>query len=212
MKPRSYGVPSQKRYGRLIFIDLAGFEGVLGRRRSLWKLQCDCGKVIVRSSNSVRSGNTSSCGCLGQENRRNSVKTHGMSGTPTYISWQAMIARCASPGASAYGRYGARGVSVCSQWADSFEQFLADVGVRPEGKTIDRIDNSKGYEPGNVKWSTLREQSKNRRNVRLITAFGETLCVAEWQRKTGISRSAIRSRIDSGMQPERALTLRRKPK
>lgn len=212
MKSRSFGAPSQTRYGRLLFIELAGFNQAYGRRRSLWKLQCDCGSVVVRSSNSVRSGNTTSCGCLGAEVRRNSVRTHGMTGTPTYISWSAMIARCGSPGASAYGKYGAQGVSVCPQWVDSFEQFLADVGARPEGKTIDRIDNAKGYEPGNVRWSTLREQAKNRRNVRFVTAFGETLCLAEWERKLGISRSAIRSRIDSGMAPELALTLRRKPK
>jgi len=204
-KPRSYGAPSQKRFGRLLFIDLAGFEERSGRRRSLWKMQCDCGKQVVRASNSVRSGNTQSCGCLGNETRASSTRTHGKTGSPTYISWAAMIARCTNPKATKYEAYGAKGVFVCAPWLRSFEQFVADVGERPPGTTIDRIDNSKGYEPGNVRWATPRQQSENRSNVNLVTAFGETLCLAEWERKTGVARSTIRKRINAGMPAENAL-------
>ena len=204
-KPRSYGAPLQKRFGRLLFVDLAGFDGEPGNRRSLWKMQCDCGQQVVRRSNSIRSGNTQSCGCLGNEMRANSTRTHGKTGSPTYISWAAMIARCTNPQATKYETYGAKGISVFAPWRHSFEQFLADVGERPKGTTIDRIDNSKGYEPGNVRWATPRQQSKNRSKVKLITAFGKTLCLAEWERKTGVARSTIRKRINAGMPAEKAI-------
>jgi hypothetical protein len=203
--PRSYGVPLQKRFGRLLFVELAGFDGAPGKRRSLWKMQCDCGQQVVRTSNSIRSGNTQSCGCLGNETRANSTRTHGKTGSPTYISWSLMISRCTNPKATKYEAYGAKGILVCDQWMGSFTQFLADVGERPAGMTIDRIDNSKGYEPDNVRWATPYQQAKNRSNVKLITAFGETLCLAEWERKTGVSRSTIRKRINAGMTAEKAL-------
>lgn len=209
MKRRTFGPPDQKRFGRLLFISLAGFSGDKGSRRSMWLMQCDCGDRVVLSSNSVKTGNTASCGCLGDETRRTSTIKHGKTGTPTYISWAAMVTRCRNAKNPGYKKYGANGIDVCPQWASSFEQFLRDVGERPVGMTLDRIDNAKGYFPGNVRWATPHEQSKNRGNVKNIDAFGETLCLSEWEIKTGVSRSTIRKRIASGMPPEQALTLRR---
>jgi len=85
--------------------------------------------------------------------------------SPTYNSWRAMRARCQHSNASNYERYGGQGIKVCDRWQD-FENFLSDMGERPEGKTLDRIDNNKGYEPGNCKWSTPKEQSQNRKTLK----------------------------------------------
>src|SRR5580704_3901661 len=91
---------------------------------------------------------------------------HGMAGTRTHASWSKMLGRCRNPTDPSYSRYGGRGISVCQAWF-TFDGFLADMGERPTGTSLDRIDNARGYEPGNCRWATPAEQSQNKRNVKL---------------------------------------------
>ena len=116
-----------------------------------------------------------------------------------------MRQRCRWKRDSHYKYYGAIGVTVCARW-DSFSNFLADMGERPEGKTLDRIDNSKGYEPSNCRWATKEEQDDNKKNATIISALGRTQTLRSWAQETGLSTHAIRSRIRRGWSVEKALT------
>jgi len=121
--------------------------------------------------------------------------THGMSRTPTYYVWATMKARCSNPNNDNYHRYGGRGISVCESWANSFEQFLADMGERPDGLSIDRIDVNGDYEPSNCRWATATEQMRNTSVNRLITHNGQTKTLVEWAEASGISVQTLHSRL-----------------
>ena len=115
-----------------------------------------------------------------------------------------MMTRCYNQNRHEWNRYGGRGIEVCKRW-HSFENFYADMGNRPKGMSIDRIDNNGNYEHGNCKWSTPEEQAHNTsRNVN-ITLGGKTLCISEWARETGISKELIRSRFNKGLSPDKCL-------
>lgn len=132
--------------------------------------------------------------------------THGLSGSPTYITWQNMKNRCFKLSHKDYARYGARGIKVCRRWM-RFENFYKDMGIRPKDKTLDRINNDGNYSPSNCRWSSINKQARNRSNNRRITWNGKTLCLREWSDLTGIPASAILARLDSyGWTVERALT------
>jgi hypothetical protein len=126
----------------------------------------------------------------------------------TYRSWYSMRRRCYSPNTNGYARYGGAGIAVCDRWRESFESFLADVGARPEGTTLDRINNDLGYEPGNVRWATLKEQGRNKRANRVVEWRGERRCLAEWAEITGIDFATLHTRMRTGWDVERALTTR----
>lgn len=129
---------------------------------------------------------------------------HGMSKTKIYGIWRSMRSRCENPATAAYKDYGARGISVCERWK-SFENFYEDMGERPEGKSLDRIDNSKGYSPENCVWSTSKSQSRNRRGLRTATANGQTKSLGEWAEETGLSVSTLWNRLQLGWSDEDAI-------
>jgi hypothetical protein len=167
------------------------------------KVRCECGtKKRIVASNWYK---TKSCGCLRDEVRGKASVTHGMSGTPTYQSWRDMLNRCNRPKDNRWKDYGGRGIRVCKRWR-KFENFLADVGVRPENHTLGRIDNDGNYEPGNVAWQTLTEQGRNKQTTHWLTFRGQVKCAKEWSVDLGIDYQLLMTRLKRGWSADRALT------
>lgn len=133
------------------------------------------------------------------------VRKHGACDTGTYGSWAAMKRRCMAINSSDYRRYGGRGITVCDRWK-TFVNFLADMGERPLGKSLDRIDNTGNYEPGNCKWSTQKEQASNTRTSVHMTLNGETRTMKEWSRRIGLCYQTLQARYHSGWSDFKALT------
>lgn len=197
-------------------LTVAGYAGSLriGRdpkRYSYWWCQCACGRYTRLRSSDLVSGNTRSCGPCGRHLWSHAV-THGHTRldeqSPTYTAYHSMKARCRNKSNPAYPSYGGAGVKVCARWLDSFEAFLADMGERPSLRhSIDRIENAKGYEPGNCRWATRKEQGRNQTTNRRLTHRGETRCLSDWAEHLGLSRSTLWARIAvHGWSVERALS------
>ncbi len=124
----------------------------------------------------------------------NSRRSH-----PLFETWKMMKRRCKSKTGSGYERYGARGITVCDRWDKSFRDFVADVGDKPgDDYSLDRIDNSKGYEPSNVQWATPAMQARNKRTNRVLEYKGKSLCLKDMAREFNINPDTLRSRIDEG--------------
>jgi hypothetical protein len=153
-----------QRFGRLIALE---YVGCSKSGTSLWRFRCDCGVECVCVGKNVRRGFTSSCGCLRKEMIGAVRRTHGMTRTPTWYSWQAMLIRCRYPSQEAYPRYGGSGITICERW-NVFENFLSDMGERPEGMTLERSNPFGNYTPGNCVWATQENQVKNTRGQAAI--------------------------------------------
>ena len=195
---------TDQRFGRLTVVSREGSDK---NRSATWRCVCECGTGTIVTAGNLRSGHTLSCGCLAREATSRRMTTHGMRKTRTHKSWTGMKDRCTNPKVRNYKNYGARGVTVCQRWMDSFEAFLSDVGECPEGMSIDRIDSCGNYEPGNCRWATPLTQGRNTRRNRILSHDGLSMCVSEWVEKTGIPSTTIRNRIDElGWSVERALT------
>lgn len=179
---------SGKKFGRWTAIAKAG--------AGKWLCRCECGVSRPVNTKNLKSGASSSCGCLQREITRASAYrlTHGKANTPTWISWQRMKQRCLYKGAASYASYGGAGITVCDRWL-SFENFLADMGERPQGKTLDRIDNRKGYEPGNCRWATQVQQERNKTNNRIVIYSGKARTLAEVAEITGVNYFLLFDRI-----------------
>jgi len=167
-----------KKFSRLT---VTAFVGRDSRKAILWFCSCDCGREVVCSGPRLKSGNTKSCGCLRAMSIRKALTTHGHrsngSATPEYNSWRGMMWRCRASSGKFWNDYGSRGIIVCERW-QSFENFLADTGPRPPGKTLDRKENDGNYEPSNCRWATVSEQNANqrrskKRNPELALAAGK---------------------------------------
>lgn len=132
-------------------------------------------------------------------------KKHGLVNTKSYKIWSNMKDRCFNKNNSQYKNYGDRGISVCAEWMD-FKNFFADMGEKPNGMSIERLDNNAGYSKKNCKWASAKEQSRNRRANTFITYKNKTKCIAEWAEITGINCQVIRIRFLKGMSPREILT------
>jgi hypothetical protein len=130
----------------------------------------------------------------------------GRKRSSTHQTWTNMVARCTNPNRPDYRYYGARGITLCTRWRNSFANFLNDMGAKPVGLSLDRIDNARGYEPGNCRWATKDEQMQNTRATRLITFNGETMGLNAWARRIGLNPTSLSNRLRKGWSVEKALT------
>lgn len=181
--------------------------------RRAWHCTCDCGNSTVVHTSALRGGQTRSCGCLKNElasaravamNYKHGHKTGRVS--PEYHTWSSMKTRCFSPKHEAWKDYGGRGIAVCDRWRKSFADFLADVGPRPNGTVLDRINNDGNYEPGNVRWTNQSTNLRNRRTNALIEIDGVTKCAADWAAQMGVERHAILQRYQAGWRGAKLLS------
>jgi hypothetical protein len=171
-----------------------------------WLCRCSCGTEREVSYASLRRGGTKSCGCYRQEVRGDMSRRHGLSKTRTWKTWQAMHGRCSHPSVNGYERYGGRGIKVCERWK-LFENFFEDMGERPAGASLDRIDVNGDYEPGNCRWSSRIEQARNRRDSIKFTWNGVTKHINQWAEETSLSIDTIAQRIKAGWPQEEILTV-----
>jgi hypothetical protein len=189
-----------QRFGRLTALHRAPSK----KQQAYWACRCDCGTVKVARTCALRSGKTQSCGCLQRELAAEQFSTHKMSATPEYGIWLNMRQRCTNPRRKEWPRYGGRGIECRFT---SFEQLLAEIGPRPSPRhSVDRINTNGHYEPGNVRWATREQQSRNKRTNRLITHGGQTQCLAAWAEELGLNSRVIYDRLALGWSVERALT------
>lgn len=197
-----------KRYGRLAVVARHRCDNTHAAK---WECLCDCGERIVANGADLRSGGTSSCGCLWREMLSINKITHGKSETRTYKIWLGVKNRCLNPNASSFKDYGARGITICERWSDgdgAFENFLDDMGERPSSRhSIDRIDNEGPYSPENCRWATADQQNSNRRSNRLYTHDGRTQTLTAWAAELGINKSTAFTRIRKGMSFKAAMGL-----
>lgn len=175
---------SGQKFGRLTAIN---------REKGKWNCLCDCGNTRAVPTFDLLHGRYTSCGCSHKERCASGFnKSHGLSHTKEFRAWFHAKERCFNPKDGAHLRYGARGITMCDRWKNSFENFYADMGPCPSSEhSIDRIENSGNYEPTNCRWATKQEQAINRGRTRWLTHEGVTLCKKDWARRFGVSHGAI---------------------
>lgn len=191
-----------RRFGRLIVL------GPTDRRycgNIIWRCRCDCGNEIERPGSMLLRKQTSSCGCYARDYHY----VHGGKDTPEYEIWCAVKKRCLNPNDTAYRYYGGRGITICDRWKNSFASFIEDMGKRPSKEhSIDRIDDNKGYEPGNCRWATRIEQMNNVRTNHRIDVYGESLTIEQAARKYGLNSRTLYYRVIKGWDLEEAVSRR----
>lgn len=203
--PKKSAIQKGMHFGRLVALYPRRLDG-----RTQWQCLCVCGEKKWIDYGSLVSGATKSCGCIRKETtvgRNKERATHGRTGTRVFNIWHTMKTRCSrNCNNDNYRRYREQGIIVCDRWATSFVNFLEDMGEPPTNKhTIERIDNTGNYEPGNCRWATMKEQNMNKSNNAMITINGETKNVTQWAEHLGVSRNRIYKRLYAGMPPEAIL-------
>lgn len=181
-------------------------------KRFNWICRCECGVTKSVYSYNMLSGYSQSCGCSSLDNmKQRKGWKHGMAGTREHGVWSRMIRRCHDEKCSDYQYYGGRGISVCERWRGSFLAFMTDMGPRPIGKTLERIDNDGPYSPENCRWASMAEQGLNTRRNRVVSAFGRTMTLKETAEAYQIDYMVLFCRIRRGWPVEMAITLPVRP-
>lgn len=166
-----------------------------------WECKCDCGKSVVVYQGGLKCGDNQSCGCFKKENNAKLMRirstTHGMARTQEYQSWSGMWNRCTNPKYVLFHRYGGRGIRVCERW-EKFENFFQDMGTKPKGMSLGRIDNDGNYEPCNCRWETPTQQCNNTR--RSVRVEGKT--IQNLSDDLGIKKATLYYRRRHGYSPE----------
>lgn len=201
-----------RRFGRLLVYEIIFKEDTSGRNAIYWRCACECGNTVEARPQYLKSGNTSSCGCLKSEIRskqmtKRNIK-HGMSGTRLHTIWNGMRARCNLKSGFAYAYYGGKGVKVCEEWLD-FQEFYdwANANGYSKDLTIERIDVDGDYCPENCKWVSVSEQSRNKSTTIWVEYDGEKMSLAEAAQAAGLPYKNVLQRIKKlGWSAERALT------
>jgi len=193
-----------QRFGKLVVIRFLGRD----KKHSMFQCLCDCGGLAVVTSNNLRREHTTSCGC--QSSRKTigeRTGTHGLSKHPLFESWIGMRNRCYWQGHNRWEHYGGKGIEVCEQWRDDFEAFYAwgKANGWERGLSIDRKDNNKNYSPDNCKFSTQKEQNRNRTSNVKLTVDGVTKILIEWSEFIGIHPTTIKGRIKRGWDVKAAI-------
>lgn len=198
---------TNKKFARLLVINRD-----FSANRTAFFCQCDCGKVKSIRSAHLIDGKIQSCGCLHSERaakriykmHEKNIKT-GISNSPTYQSWCGMKQRCTNPRSNFFSYYGGRGIIICPRWIDSFENFLVDMGKKPHGHSLDRIDPNGNYEPNNCRWATRKQQQNNLRSNRVYEIYGRKLTISQMADLFDIKRSTLDGRISRGITIEKAV-------
>lgn len=171
--------------------------------------KCSCGQVVFMQASRITGYRSRFASCNINGHRYNGTRVHGHTkrgnNSPTFNCWNSMIQRCHNPLNSSYDRYGGRGVVVCDRWK-LFINFLRDMGIRPDGLTLGRINNDGNYEPSNCRWETRSQQARNRRSSHFIEHNGQRKTIAEWSEITGLSQKAIQQRASAGWASDKILT------
>lgn len=197
-----------QRFGRLTVTSATQHKA----REQHYFCLCDCGNANKRVAKShLTGGKIKSCGCLRRETVRTSKLVHGGAAeyagkqkTDEYLTLRRMMARCHNPNNPGYKHYGARGIAVCDRWRNghgiltAYECFLADMGRRPRGTSIDRIDNDKGYSPDNCRWATPKQQRENSRRVRWVLLNGNMVPLKTWAQAHGVDYSIVHKMFTRG--------------
>jgi hypothetical protein len=191
-----------------VFEMLTVMEYAGSKKTSTYYLcQCSCGNKITTTRRWLINGRAKSCGCsknnfISRSNTRHGESQPGKK-TVEYMTWNGIKNRCYNEKDHNYDKYGGRGISVCSRWIESYDNFLSDMGRRPPGKySLDRIDNNKGYSPDNCRWATNKEQSRNTRTNRIIEFKGQEMTLTEWSETLGLKVFTLAMKLKSKTIPE----------
>ncbi|CAB4136913.1 hypothetical protein UFOVP313_10 [uncultured Caudovirales phage] len=191
-------------FGQLNVLAYAGTRKVGRNNYHFWQVRCSCGTEKTVRENHIVHGNTVSCGCYARKACGERFRTHGLRSSRSYNVWKQMIFRCFDLRSKDYKDYGGRGITVDQAWQD-VRNFIADMGQAPRGMTLDRIDVNQGYSKSNCRWATTKEQARNTRRNRVITAEGQTLVMTDWAALKGIPVSTICNRIRCGWPADKAV-------